>query len=85
MGLEHSNLCLGSAFPALRGNKMMNELIFVQGFEEKQCLKCLCVLTSNFIPTEFASSEKKESDSGRNYIKHFSLILPKHSDLHGGW
>lgn len=21
----------------------------------------------------------------QNYIKHFSRILPKHSDLHGGW
>jgi hypothetical protein len=44
---------------------MMNELIFVQEFEEKQCLKCLCVLTSNCTPIEFLVSKKKEGDGGR--------------------
>lgn len=63
---------------------MMNELIFVQGFEEKQCLKRLCALTSNFIPTEFPLSEKKEGDSGRHHIKQFYLLLPKPEELHGG-
>lgn len=59
---------------------MMNQLIFVQGFEEKQCLKCL---TSNFTPTEFTLSEKNEKDNDRNNVKQFSL-LPKPVGLHEG-
>lgn len=68
MGLEHSNFYLSSAFPILKGNEMMNELILVQGFEEKQSLKCLCVLTSNFTSAEFSLREKNEGDSGRHDI-----------------
>lgn len=75
MGSEHSSLYLDSALPILRGNEMMNELIFVQGFEEKQCLKCLCVLTSNFIPTEFPLREKKEGDV--NNLSNFLYFSPK--------
>lgn len=81
MGLEHSSLYLGSAFPILRGNEMMNELIFVQGFEERQCLKCLCVLTSNFTSAESPLRGENEGDSGRNDTKHFCLLLPKPAGL----
>lgn len=63
---------------------MMNELIFAQGFEEQQCLKCLCAMTSNFIPTEFPLSEKKKGESGRNHTKYFYLLLPRRAELHGG-
>lgn len=83
IGLERSNLYLGSAFPTLRGDEMMNELIFVQGFEEKQCLKCWCVLTSNFTSAEFSVRKLKETVS-KNTIKHFFPLLPQTASLHGG-
>lgn len=84
MELKHSGLCLGSAFPILRGNEMMNELIFVQGFEEKQCLKSLHVLTSNFTTAESFLSEMKEGNSGGNDRKQYSPRLPKPAAIHGG-
>lgn len=67
---------MGCSFPTLRGNKMMNKLIFVQGFEEKQCLKCLCVLTSSCTPTGFSVSMGKEGDSGSNDTKPLLPLFP---------
>jgi len=38
---------------------MMSELIFVQGFAERQRLKSFCVLTSNGASTKFPLSKGK--------------------------